>query len=212
MLEIVGKKIGMTHMFEEEAGVSLPLTMVQLYDNCILDLKVNEDKEFNSLLVAFEKTDNPKKISKSQAGIFKKKSIPLFKRIHGSKVKKSQEYKVGESIEIDSIVKKGDLVSVSGISVGKGFAGAMKRWNFGGLEASHGISISHRSHGSTGQCQDPGKTFKGKKMAGHMGATKITVKNLEVLIIDKEKSVIALKGSVPGHSGGDVLLKIADAK
>lgn len=209
MLELVAKKIGMTHKFEEEVGASIPLTMVKLYDNCILDLKVNENKAFNSLLVAFEKEENPKKLPKPQAGIFKKKSVPLFKKIHGSKVSKAKEYKVGESLEIESLLKEGDKLSVSGTSIGKGFAGGMKRWGFGGLEATHGISISHRSHGSTGQCQDPGKTFKGKKMAGHMGSRKVTVKNLEVVMIDKENSVVALKGAVPGHSGSDILLKIA---
>lgn len=198
----------MTHLFTE-AGVSVPLTMVQVYENCVLELAVNEDKDFDSLLVAFEKVTNPKKVSKSVAGIFNKKSIPLFKKIRGSQVKKGLTLKVGDSIEIDSILKTGDKISIGGLTSGKGFAGVMKRWNFAGLEASHGVSVSHRSHGSTGQRQDPGKTFKGKKMAGHMGVDNVTVKNLEVLIIDKDKSVIAVKGAVPGNSGSDVVLKIA---
>jgi large subunit ribosomal protein L3 len=124
-------------------------------------------------------------------------------------VKKGLDLKVGDSITIDSVIKEGDKISVGGVTIGKGFAGVMKRWNFRGLEASHGVSVSHRSHGSTGQRQDPGKTFKGKKMAGHMGVDNVTVKNLEVLMIDKEKSVIAVKGAIPGYSGGDVILKIA---
>lgn len=209
MLELVGKKIGMTHIYKDE-GIAIPLTMVQLYDNCVIDLKDNENKDFNSLLVAFEKATKPQNVSKPLAGIFNKKSLPLYKKIHGSQLKKGVEFKVGEPIEIDTILKEGDTVNVSGVSCGKGFAGAMKRWNFGGLEASHGISISHRSHGSTGQCQDPGKVFKGKKMAGHMGVDNITVKNVEVLMIDKEKSVIAVKGSIPGYAGNDVVLKIAN--
>ncbi len=105
--------------------------------------------------------------------------------------------------------KEGDKIDISGITSGKGFAGVMKRWNFRGLEASHGVSVSHRSHGSTGQRQDPGKVFKGKKMAGHMGVDKVTVKNLEIVIIDKENSLIAVKGSVPGNSGSDILIKTA---
>jgi 50S ribosomal protein uL3 len=113
----------------------------------------------------------------------------------------------GQELSIE-IQPEGDKINISGVSVGKGFAGVMKRWNFRGLEASHGVSVSHRSHGSTGQRQDPGKTFRGKKMAGHMGVDNITVKNLEVLIVDKEKSVIAVKGSIPGNPGGDVVLKI----
>jgi|LauGreSBDMM110SN_4_FD.fasta_scaffold05574_2 large subunit ribosomal protein L3 len=207
MLELVGKKIGMSHIFKDN-GTAVPLTMIQVYDNCVLDLSVNENKDFDSLLMAFEKAEKPKRISKSLTGIFNKKSVPLFKKIRGSQVKKNLEYKVGDQITIDSVVKEGDKINISGVSVGKGFAGVMKRWNFRGLEASHGVSVSHRSHGSTGQRQDPGKTFRGKKMAGHMGVDNITVKNLEVLIVDKEKSVIAVKGSIPGNPGGDVVLKI----
>lgn len=199
----------MTHLFKEN-GVSVPLTMVQVYENCVLDLTVNADKDFDNLLVAFQKASSPKNISKSVAGIFNKKSLPLFKKIRGSQVKKGSQLKVGDSITIDSVIKEGDKISIGGVSIGKGFAGVMKRWNFRGLEASHGVSVSHRSHGSTGQRQDPGKTFKGKKMAGHMGVDNITVKNLEVLMIDLEKSIIAVKGSIPGSAGGDIILKIAN--
>ncbi len=198
----------MSHIFKD-SGANVPLTLIQLYDNCVLELKNNEDKDFDNLLLGFEKTTNAKKISKSVAGIFNKKSIPLHKKIHGSQVKKGLELKVGDSIALDLVVKEGDKISISGITSGKGFAGVMKRWNFAGLEASHGVSVSHRSHGSTGQRQDPGKVFKGKKMAGHMGVDKVTTKNLEVVIIDKEKSVIAVKGAVPGNAGSDVILKIA---
>lgn len=208
MLELVGKKIGMSHLFDAD-GATVPLTMVQVYDNCVLDLAANEDKNFDNLLLAFEKAENSKKLSKSFAGIFSKKSVPLFRKVRGSQVKKGLSLKVGDSIAIDSVVKEGDKISIAGVTIGKGFAGVMKRWNFAGLEASHGVSVSHRSHGSTGQRQDPGKTFKGKKMAGHMGVERVTVKNLEVLIVDKEKSVIAVKGAVPGNAGSDVVIKIA---
>lgn len=208
MLELVGKKIGMSHIFKDN-GTVVPLTMVQVYDNCVLELLVNENKDFDNLSLAFEKVTNPKKVSKPLAGVFNKKSVPLFKKIRGSQVRKGLELKTGDQITIDSVVKAGDFIDVRGLTVGKGFAGVMKRWGFAGLEASHGVSVSHRSHGSTGQRQDPGKVFKGKKMAGHMGVDNITVKNLEVLIVDKEKSVIALKGSIPGNPGGDVVLKIA---
>lgn len=208
MLELVGKKIGMSHMFKDN-GESVPLTMIQVYDNCVLELAVNENKDFDNLLVAFEKAENAKKIGKSFAGIFNKKSVPLFKKIRGSQVKKGLELKSGDQIAVDSVIKEGDLISIRGVTSGKGFAGVMKRWNFAGLEASHGVSVSHRSHGSTGQRQDPGKVFKGKKMAGHMGVDNVTVKNLKVVIVDKEKSVIAVKGSIPGNPGGDVILKIA---
>ncbi len=208
MLELVGKKIGMTHIYNE-AGATVPLTMVQVYDNCVLDLTINENKDFDNLLVAFEKVTNPKKVSKSFAGIFNKKSVPLFKKIRGSQVKKGLTLKAGDSIALDSVIKAGDKISISGITIGKGFAGVMKKWNFAGLEASHGVSVSHRSHGSTGQRQDPGKVFKGKKMAGHMGVEKVTTKNLEILSVDQDKSVIAVKGAIPGNPGGDIILKIA---
>lgn len=208
MLQLVGKKIGMTHMFKEN-GTSIPLTMLQVYDNCVIDLSVNEDKEFDSLLVAFNKTEKTKNISKSVIGFFNKKSLPVYKKQLVSRLKKGSALKAGDAIAIESVVAEGDKIAVSGVSSGKGFAGAMKRWNFAGLEATHGVSVSHRSHGSTGQRQDPGKTFKGKKMAGHMGVDNITVKNLEIVLIDKEKSVVAVKGAVPGHAGSDVILKIS---
>ncbi len=208
MLELIGKKIGMSHLFNEEGTLS-PLTFVKLYDNCVLDLAINENKDFDSLVIAFDKVENPKKLNKSQIGFFNKKSTPLFKKVKQSKVKKGSQFKTNDSIAIDTILKEGDFVSVSGITMGKGFAGVMKRHNFAGLEASHGVSVSHRSHGSTGQRQDPGKVFKGKKMAGHMGVDKITVKNLQVLVIDKEQSVLGIKGAIPGNTGGDVIVKIA---
>jgi len=208
MLELVGKKIGMTHLFKENGSI-VPLTMVQMYDNCIIDFKVNEDKDFDSVAVAFQKAEKVKNISKSVAGVFTKKSLPVYKKIRTSQIKKGSELKVGEPISFDTLLKEGDKVAVGGVSTGKGFAGVMKKWNFRGLEATHGVSVSHRSHGSTGQRQDPGKTFKGKKMAGHMGVENVTTKNLEVVLIDKEKSVIAVKGAVPGHAGSDVILKIA---
>ena len=198
----------MTHMFKEN-GSSIPLTMLQVYDNCVVDLAVNEDKEFDNLLVAFNKLEKTKNVSKSIIGFYNKKSLPVYKKKLESKIKKGSELKAGEPIALDSVFSEGDKIDVAGISSGKGFAGGMKRWNFGGLEATHGVSISHRSHGSTGQRQDPGKTFKGKKMAGHLGVDKVTVKNLEIILVDKEKSLVAVKGAVPGNAGCDVILKIS---
>jgi len=208
MLELIGQKIGMSHLFGEDGALS-PITFVKLYENCVLDLAVNEGKEFDSLVVAFDKVTNPKKLNKSEVGFFNKKSTAMFRRVKQSKIKKGSQYKTNDTISAESIIEIGDLVSVTGISMGKGFAGVMKRHGFAGLEASHGVSVSHRSHGSTGQRQDPGKVFKGKKMAGHMGVDKITVKNLQVLVIDKEKSVLGIKGAIPGNTGGDVIIKIA---
>ncbi len=209
MLSLVAKKLGMSHLYDE-AGAVVPFTMVQLYDNCIVDVMKNEGKEFDNLLIGYDKTDNAKKVAKPIAGVFTKKNIPLHKKIYGCKVNKNSDYKIGEAIDFASALNAGDVISVTGITSGKGFAGVMKRHNFRGLEASHGVSVSHRSHGSTGQRQDPGKVFKGKKMAGHMGVDKITVKNLRVLIVDKEKKLVAIKGAIPGNAGTDVILKIAN--
>ena len=203
-LNLIARKLGMSHIHTDE-GVFIPLTMVKLYDNCVLDMAADEG---SNIRIGFGKLEKSKEINKPIAGIFNKKKIPVHRRLCVSKVSKKFEYKIGDSINVSSILSVGDLVSVSGASIGKGFAGAMKRHNFGGLEASHGISISHRSHGSTGQCQDPGKVFKGKKMAGHMGNEKVTIKNLKVVDIDNENNIVAFKGSIPGSSGKDVILKI----
>lgn len=207
MLELVGKKIGMTHI-HKEIGNIVPLTMVQIYDSCVMDVIAKDNSDSKNLIIAFKKLENAKKLSKSVAGIFNKKSLPLHQIIRGCKVSKNYEIKVGDSLDFSSLIKVGDTVNISGTTIGKGFAGVMKRWNFRGLEASHGVSISHRSHGSTGQRQDPGKTFRGKKMAGHMGVDKITVRNLEVFIVDKDKSIIAIKGAIPGKSGTQLVVKI----
>jgi large subunit ribosomal protein L3 len=208
MVNLVAKKLGMSHLYNED-GAMVPCTLVQLYDNCIVDVITNEDKAFNSILIGYDKAKNAKKVQKPVAGVFSKKGLSIHKKIYGCKVKKSSEYKIGDSLDIHELVKKGDVVDVAGVSVGKGFAGAMKRHNFAGLEATHGVSISHRSHGSTGQCQDPGKVFKGKKMAGQMGNKRVTVQNLEILLLNKENNTVAIKGAIPGSSNGDVILKIS---
>jgi len=208
MINLIAKKIGMSHIYVE-GGAAVPFTMVKLYDSCIIGLDVNPDKEFDNILIGFDKAANAKKVAKPIAGVFVKNNLPVHKKIYGCRVEKNSTHKVGDIISFESFIKEGDLVNVSGISTGKGFAGVMKRHNFAGLEASHGVSVSHRSHGSTGQRQDPGKVFKGKKMAGHMGVDKITVKNLEVLIIDKENNTIGIRGAVPGTDGSDVVIKIS---
>ena len=208
MLELLAKKIGMTHVYKNN-GVSIAVTMIKLHDHRVIESD-NSKEDCNPVSLAFIKTENFKKISKSVIGIFNKKQIPVYKKIHCSKLKKTTEINVGDSIEISKFLKEGDKISVRGTTSGKGFAGVMKRWNFRGLEASHGVSVSHRSHGSTGQRQDPGKTFKGKKMAGHLGVDNITIKNLEIEFIDNQNSVIAVKGSVPGKNGSDLIVKLSN--
>ena len=207
MINLVAKKIGMSHIYKDD-GTSVPFTMIKLYESCLIEVINNPEKDFNNVLIGFDKLYNIKKQNKPVSGVFKKKNIHPYKKIYGCKIEKSSTYKVGDEINIESHFKEGDIVDVRGSTIGKGFAGVMKRHNFRGLEASHGVSVSHRSHGSTGQRQDPGKVFKGKKMAGHMGVDKITVKNLEVLIINKHNNTIAVKGSIPGLNGSDVVIKI----
>ncbi|NBR95057.1 MAG: 50S ribosomal protein L3 [Proteobacteria bacterium] len=210
MLEFIGKKIGMTHIYSE-AGQSTPLTMIHLYSNTVFDLKENQKNSNDKLLtIAFNKLEKTKNISKSVVGAYQKKSLPVHKLLHTCKVKDAFEIEVGKPVLIENFIKQGDKVSIRGVTTGKGFAGVMKRWNFRGLEASHGVSVSHRSHGSTGQRQDPGKTFRGKKMAGHLGVENITIKNLQVLFVDIEASIIAVKGAIPGRAGNDILVKISN--
>jgi len=206
MLELLAKKIGMTHIYKNN-GTSVAVTMIKVHDNRVIESKDSNDS-YNSVSLAFIKTENIKKLNKSVIGLFNKKQIPIYKKIHTSKLKKSTQISIGESFEISKLFKEGDKISVRGETTGKGFAGVMKRWNFRGLEASHGVSVSHRSHGSTGQRQDPGKTFRGKKMAGHLGVENITVKNLQIEYIDPENSIIAVRGSVPGRNGSDLLIKL----
>jgi large subunit ribosomal protein L3 len=208
MINLLAKKLGMSHLYKED-GVLVPLTLIKLYDNCVIDVLVNEEKEFNNILIGYDKVQNVKRVKKPISGVFTKKGLQVHKKIRGSRIKKSANYKTGDILDVNSLLKEGDKISVTGTSVGKGFAGVMKRHNFKGLEASHGVSISHRSHGSTGQCQDPGKVFKGKKMAGQMGNTNITIKNLEILFLNNENNTIAVKGAVPGSANGDIILKIS---
>lgn len=205
MLELIAKKVGMTHQYKEN-GASIPLTMLKFYENKIIHIKVENDKKIAQ--IGFELCQNKKNISKPIAGFYEKKQQPIHKKLKSSNLNKATEVKVGDSFLISDILKTGDKISVRGTSSGKGFAGVMKRWNFRGLEASHGVSVSHRSHGSTGQRQDPGKTFKGKKMAGHLGVENITIKNLQIEYIDPENSIIAVRGSVPGRNGSDLLIKL----
>lgn len=205
MLELIAKKVGMTHQYKEN-GTSTPLTMLKFYDNKVISIKEKDNNKVAQ--IGFEITENKKIISKSLIGMYEKAQQPIHKKLKTSNLVKSTAIKVGDSFIISDILKLGDKISVRGTSSGKGFAGVMKRWNFRGLEASHGVSVSHRSHGSTGQRQDPGKTFRGKKMAGHLGVDNVTIKNLQIEYIDSENSIIAVRGSVPGKNGSDLLIKL----
>lgn len=205
---VVAKKLGMSAMFDSR-GNRVPVTLLQLGDCTVFGQKITKKDGYNALQVgAF---DAPKSVSMSLKGVFKKSNVKAKAKVVEFRVDEDAMVPVGSKVDVRHYVP-GQLIDVVGDSQGKGFAGAMKRHNFGGLRASHGVSISHRSHGSTGQCQDPGKVFKGKKMAGHMGDVRVTVQNLEVLAIDEGKDVLVVKGAVPGAKGSYVVVRDAVKK
>lgn len=206
---VLAQKVGMTRIWTEE-GVNLPVTVLKL-DNCqVVATRSDELHGYNAVQLGAG-TRKVKHTTQAMRGHFAKAQVEPKKKLVEFRVAAENLLNVGDEIVADHFVS-GQFVDVAGTSVGKGFAGAMKRHNFGGLRASHGVSVSHRSHGSTGQCQDPGRVFKGKKMAGHMGARRVTVQNLEVVSTDAERGLVLVKGAVPGHKNGWVLVKDAVKK
>ena len=203
---LIGTKIG-NSSFYDDYGKSLPVTILKI-DECVVSgIKTIEKHGYSSLqLVTINGKKEIKKLKKPQQKIFADLKINPKKVIKEFRVDQDNILDIGSSLDV-SHFKTDQFVDVTSISIGKGFAGAMKRHNFGGLRASHGVSISHRSHGSTGQNQDPGKVFKGKKMAGHMGATKVTIQNLKVIDVDTENSLLIIKGSVPGKKNSTIFIK-----
>ncbi|MCR9159027.1 MAG: 50S ribosomal protein L3 [Rhodobacteraceae bacterium] len=206
---IIAKKVGMTRLFMED-GKQIPVTVLQL-DNLQVVAQRTADQHGYSAVQLGTGSIKAKRVSKAMRGHFAAANVEPKRKVAEFRVAPENLINVGEEITADHYFE-GQFVDVSGTSIGKGFAGAMKRHNFGGLRASHGVSISHRSHGSTGQCQDPGKVFKGKKMAGHMGAVKVTTQNLQVVKTDAERGIIMIKGAVPGSKGGWVTVKDAMKK
>jgi len=203
-LGLVGKKIGMTQKFYE-SGEAVPVTVLQVEPGKIVEVIEKDKRGYSALLVGYGHIKSSK-LTKSMKGFYAKKSLEAKKFLKEYRVENTEEFKAGSDITLD-ILKDKKYVDIRSKTIGKGFAGVMKRWNFGGLRATHGVSVSHRSHGSTGQRQDPGKVFKGKKMAGHMGAANVTVQNLEVIKTMSDEGYIYIKGAVPGPKGGWVLLK-----
>ena len=203
---LIGTKIG-NSSFYDDSGKSLPVTILKI-DECIVsNNKTIEKHGYSSVqIVSIDGKKEIKKLKKPQQKIFADLKINPKKVIKEFRVDQDNILDIGSSLDV-SHFKTDQFVDVTSISIGKGFAGAMKRHNFGGLRASHGVSISHRSHGSTGQNQDPGKVFKGKKMAGHMGATKVTIQNLKVIDVDTENSLLIIKGSVPGKKNSTIFIK-----
>mgnify|MGYP001279283125 FL=1 len=201
---LIGKKIGMTREFYN-SGLSIPVTVLKVEKGRIIQLIDKERRGYSAVQIGFGKIKNSK-LSKSMKGYFSKKNTESKKILKEFRVKNLDQYKEGNEFGIE-IFKDIKFLDVRSKTIGKGFAGAMKRHNFGGLRASHGVSISHRAHGSTGQNQDPGKVFKGKKMAGHMGSKMRSMQNLEIIKTDLENELIYLKGSIPGSKNSEVLLK-----
>ena len=206
---ILAKKVGMTRLFMED-GKQIPVTVLQL-DNLQVVAQRTAEKDGYTAVQLGAGTAKAKRTSKAMRGHFAIAKVEPKRKLAEFRVAPENLIEVGEELTADHYFE-GQFVDVSGTSIGKGFAGAMKRHNFGGLRASHGVSISHRSHGSTGQCQDPGRVFKGKKMAGHMGAARVTTQNLQVVKTDAERGLIMIKGSVPGAKGGWVTIKDAVKK
>ena len=201
---LIGKKIGMTREFYK-SGQSVPVTAVKIDKGRIIQLISKDQRGYNAIQVGFGKIKNSK-LSKQMKGFFSKKNTEPKKILKEFRVSKLDNYKEGNEFGIE-IFKDAKFVDVRSKTIGKGYAGAMKRHNFGGLRASHGVSISHRAHGSTGQNQDPGKVFKGKKMAGHMGSKMRTKQNIEIIKTDLENDIMYLKGSIPGSRNTEVLVK-----
>ena len=206
---VIAKKLGMTRLFMED-GRQVPVTVLQLDNLQVVAQRTSERDGYTAVQLGAG-TAKVKRVSAPMRGHFAAANVAPKRKLVEFRVDAENLLLVGEEIIADHYFA-GQFVDVTGTSIGKGFAGAMKRHNFGGLRASHGVSISHRSHGSTGQCQDPGRVFKGKKMAGHMGAARVTTQNLQVVRTDTDRGLIMVKGAVPGSNGGWVTVKDAVKK
>jgi large subunit ribosomal protein L3 len=203
-IALIGKKIGMTREFYK-TGQLVPVTVLKMEKARVIQIIGQEKRGYSAVQLGYGKIKNSK-LSKAMKGYFAKKNTEAKKKLKEFKVLDVNKYKEGNEFGLE-IFKDVKYVDTRSKTIGKGFAGAMKRHNFGGLRATHGVSISHRSHGSTGQRQDPGKVFKGKKMAGHMGDKLRTMQNIEIIKTDIENELLYLKGSIPGSKNSEVLVK-----
>jgi large subunit ribosomal protein L3 len=206
---VIAKKLGMTRLFMED-GRQVPVTVLQLDGLQVVAQRTAETDGYTAVQLGAGSA-KAKRVSAPMRGYFAKSNVAPKRKLAEFRVTPDNLIEVGAEISADHYLP-GQFVDIAGTSIGKGFAGVMKRHNFGGLRASHGVSISHRSHGSTGQCQDPGKVFKGKKMAGHMGAVRVTTQNLQIVRTDADRGLIMVKGAVPGSKGGWVTIKDAVKK
>jgi large subunit ribosomal protein L3 len=206
---LLAKKLGMTRLFKDD-GTHVPVTVLHLDKLQVVDTRTQERDGYTAVQLGWG-TAKVKNVSKPNKGHFAKAKVEPKAHLAEFRVDADALLETGATLSAAHFVV-GQKVDVCGTSKGKGFAGAMKRWNFAGLEASHGVSVSHRSHGSTGNRQDPGKTFKNKKMAGHLGDERITTLNLEIAAVDADKGLVFIKGAVPGGKGGWVLVRDAIKK
>ena len=203
-IALIGKKIGMTREFYKN-GQLVPVTVLKMEKARVINVIEEDKRGYKAVQLGFGKIKNSK-LTKAMKGFFAKKNTEAKKKLKEFRVENTESYKEGNEFGLE-IFKDIKFVDTKSKTIGKGFAGAMKRHNFGGLRASHGVSVSHRSHGSTGQRQDPGKVFKGKKMAGHMGDKLRTMQNIEIIRTDLENELLYLKGSIPGSKNSEVLVK-----
>jgi large subunit ribosomal protein L3 len=206
---LIAEKVGMSRLLTEK-GEHIPVTLLKV-DNCqVVSTKTIEKNGYSAVQLGVG-TAKAKRLSQGLRGQFAKAKVEPKKKLAEFRVSEDALLNIGDRLSVEHFLN-GQYVDVTATSVGKGFAGGMKRHNFGGLRASHGVSVSHRSHGSTGQCQDPGKVFKGKKMAGHLGVERVTTLNLEVVLTDLQNGLIGVRGTVPGNPGGYVLVRDAVKK
>ena len=206
---VIAKKLGMTRLFMED-GSQIPVTVLQLDGLQVVAQRTAETDGYTAVQLGAG-TAKAKRVSAPMRGHYAKSNVAPKRKLAEFRVSPDNLIEVGAELSADHYLP-GQFVDIAGTSIGKGFQGVMKRHNFGGLRATHGVSVSHRSHGSTGQCQDPGKVFKGKKMAGHMGAVRVTTQNLQVVRCDADRGLIMVKGAVPGSKGGWVTVKDAVKK
>lgn len=206
MSQLIGRKVGMTRIFTEE-GVSIPVTVIEVEANRVTQVKTLDVDGYSAVQVTTGKK-KANRVIKPEAGHFAKAGVEAGRGLWEFRLENDEQFDVGAelTVELFADVKK---VDVTGTSKGKGFQGAVKRWNFRTQDMTHGNSLSHRAPGSIGQCQTPGRVFKGKKMAGHMGAERVTVQNLDIVRVDAERNLILVKGAVPGATGSNVIVKPA---
>jgi len=202
-LGLVGRKCGMTRLFTEE-GVSIPVSVVQILPNRITRVLSQESDGYSAVQVTTGDVKNSR-VNKAEAGQFTKAGVEAGRGLWEFRLDNDSDLEVGSDLSLD-IFEAGQKIDVRGQSIGKGFAGVIKRYNFQMQDATHGNSLSHRAPGSIGQCQTPGRVIKGKKMAGHMGNERVTTQNLEIVRIDAEKSVVLIKGAIPGSKNGDIVI------